>query len=159
MHEHSNAELAHSLMLKEILYHFDVSPSPITERFTSADGFYSQGEHLFFFFFSALFLINYIQRKCSLSLLRHDVSLAIKVKVGELSKQMNTRYSTWTIKPKLYEFYIFMDSTNIVPAFLPPCSLCSYLHLYCMDLNSILNCTCLVLCMYVYLILSVHKCK
>lgn len=58
MHEHSNAELAHSLMLEEILYHFDISPSPITERFTSADRFYSQGEHLFFFFFPLYFLLT-----------------------------------------------------------------------------------------------------
>lgn len=135
MHAHSNTELIHSLMLEEILYPFDISPSPATERFTTAEGFYSRGEHLFIFIFCTLFLINNIQRKWSLSLLRHNVSLAIKVKVGELSKQMNTRYSTWAIKHKWCEFYIFMDNTNIVPASLLPCSLCSCLHLYCMDLN------------------------
>lgn len=49
--------------------------------------------------------------------------LAIKVKVGEHPKQMNTRYSVWTIKPELYKFYILMNNKNIVPASLLPWSL------------------------------------
>lgn len=83
MHKHSNAELVQSLMLEETLYHFDISPSPTTERFATAVRLYSQGEHLFtsFFFFFTLFLINKIQGKWSLSLLAHNVSLAIKMKV------------------------------------------------------------------------------
>jgi len=51
IHEHSHAELARSLMLEGILYPFDTSASPTTERYTTAEGFYTQGEHLFFFFF------------------------------------------------------------------------------------------------------------
>lgn len=59
IHEHSNAELAHSLMLEEILYSFDISPSPTTERFATAEGFYSQGEHLFYFFSFFSHFISY----------------------------------------------------------------------------------------------------
>lgn len=118
MHEHSNAELAHSLMLEEVLYPFDISSSPITERFTIAEGFYSQGEYISFLVFCTLFLIN-TQWKLSLYLLRSKVSLAIKVKADEVSKQMNSTYNSWTIKPKLYEFCVFRHNTNI--AILPYC--------------------------------------
>lgn len=126
MHEHSDAELAHSLMLEEVFYPFDISSSPVTERFPISEGFYSQRDCISFLFLCTLFLINNTKRKWSLSLLRCNLSLAIKVKADEVSKQMNTRYSSWTIKPKLYEFYIFRDNTNIVPASLSPCSSCNY---------------------------------
>jgi len=102
-----------------------------------------------------------MQRKWSLSLLRHNVSLAIKLKIGELSKQMNTRYSAWTIKPKLYEFYIFTDNINIVPASLLPCSLCSCLHLYCMDLSSfwiVHAWFCVCMCLFYFLSINVNEC-
>lgn len=75
MHEHSNAGLAHSLMLEENLYPFDISPAPTTERFTTAEEFYSRGGTPFhFYFFTLYFFINNIQRKWSLSLLRQNVS-------------------------------------------------------------------------------------
>lgn len=130
MHEHSKAELAHSLMLEEILCPFDITVSLNHREFYNCRGFYSEQERggktflfLFFFFSYNSFLISSIQRKWSLSLLRQNVSSAIKVKIGEYPEQMNTRYSTWTIKHKLYEFYISRDNTNIVPASLLPFSL------------------------------------
>lgn len=130
MHEHSKAELAHSLMLEEILCPFSLSfwhnhqPQP-QRSLQVLRGFILGGGRKTFLilFFNNSFLISNIQRKWSLSLLRQNVSSAIKVKISKLPKQMNTRYSTWTIKPKLYEFYISMDNTNIVPASLLPFSL------------------------------------
>lgn len=58
MHKHSNAEIAHSL-LGSLLYPFDISPTPTTQRFTTAEGFYFKGDtfSFFFFFFNSLYFL------------------------------------------------------------------------------------------------------